>query len=51
MEEWRETGILLPQETGGYLERIGKYITDFQEGRNIVNNCNCNKKNTELDFT
>lgn len=44
MEERRETATLLPQETGGYLERIRKYIKDFQEGENIMNNCNCNKK-------
>jgi len=46
MKEWREKATLLPQETGGYLERIKRLrnTKDFHEGRKILKNCNCNKK-------
>ena len=44
MKEGSKTATLLPQETGGSLERMKKDINDLHEGRNIGNRCNCNKK-------
>lgn len=44
MEDWSKTATLLPQETGGSLERMKKDINDLQERINIGNRCNCNTK-------
>jgi len=44
MEGWSKRATLLPQETGGFLERVRKDINDLQERRNIGNRCNCNTK-------
>lgn len=44
MAEWSKTATLLPQKTGGFLERIRKDTNDLHEGRNMENGCNCSMK-------
>lgn len=44
MDEWSKIATLLPQKTGGFLERLWKDTNDLHEERNTENECNCNTK-------